>query len=97
VSTPWQLAKSEEDRARLDAVMYSALEAVRIAALFTAPVMPRTSAEVWRRLGLVDDAEAGLDSFVHDLEARAGWGGLPAGSTVTKGDALFPRIVDDEA
>jgi methionyl-tRNA synthetase len=96
-SMPWQLAKSEEDRAVLEDVMYSALEAVRIAALFTAPVMPETSAEVWRRLGLLEDTDVSLDALVHDLEERALWGGLPAGSRVTKGDALFPRIVEDEA
>jgi methionyl-tRNA synthetase len=97
MSMPWQLAKSEEDRAALEDVMYSALEAVRIAALFTAPVMPETSAEVWRRLGLLDEGDGGLDSIVRDLDERARWGGLPAGSRVTKGDALFPRIVEDEA
>ncbi len=40
-SAPWNLAKSEETVGRLHAVLYNALEAVRIAALFTAPVMPR--------------------------------------------------------
>lgn len=89
-STPWALAKSDEDRPRLAAVMYNALEAVRVAALFCAPVMPETSAEVWRRLGL-DDIHA-----VTDLEAAATWGGLPPGTRVTKGDPLYPRIHEDE-
>ncbi|HEY5541054.1 MAG TPA: methionine--tRNA ligase, partial [Coriobacteriia bacterium] len=35
-SAPWNLAKSEETTPRLRAVLYNALEAVRIAALFTA-------------------------------------------------------------
>ena len=47
-AAPWNLAKSEETVPRLHAVLYNALEAVRIAALFTAPVMPATS-----RRGLV--------------------------------------------
>lgn len=88
-SAPWTLAK-EGDTARLAAVLYNALEAVRISALFTAPVMPNTSAEVWRRLDLGDIAA------VTDVLAAAEWGGLPAGSRVTKGDALFPRIYDEE-
>ncbi len=71
-------------------MLYNALEAVRIASLFTAPVMPNTSAEVWRRLDLGDIAA------VTDVLAAAEWGGLPAGSRVTKGDALFPRIYDEE-
>ncbi len=89
-SAPWTLAKSEETMGRLAAVIYNALESVRIAALFTAPVMPNTSLEVWRRLGL-DNIFA-----VTDLAAEAAWGKLAVGSPVTKGDPLFPRIVDEE-
>jgi methionyl-tRNA synthetase len=89
-SAPWNLAKSDEGAGRLKAVIYNALEAVRIAALFCAPVMPETSAEVWHRLGL-DDILA-----VHDLATEAQWGRLPVGNPVTKGDPLFPRIVDEK-
>jgi methionyl-tRNA synthetase len=88
-AAPWNLAKSEETTARLDAVLFNALEAVRIAALFTAPVMPRTSAEVWRRLGL------GTIQEVSDIHARAAWGQMPPGVRVEKGEALFPRIYED--
>jgi methionyl-tRNA synthetase len=88
-AAPWTLAKEGQD-VRLATVLYNALEAVRIAALFCAPVMPATSAEVWARLGL------GRIDEVTDLAAAALWGRLPAGSRVTKGDALFPRIYDEE-
>ncbi|MDO9556660.1 MAG: methionine--tRNA ligase [Coriobacteriia bacterium] len=87
---PWNLAKSEETAGRLGAVIYNALEAVRIAALFTAPVMPSTSAEVWVRLGLGDI------TVVTDIAAAAEWGQLPAGSVVTKGEPLYPRIYEDK-
>ncbi|MDP2401110.1 MAG: methionine--tRNA ligase, partial [Actinomycetota bacterium] len=86
---PWNLAKAEETMPRLAAVIYNALEAVRIAALYNAPVMPRTSADVWDRLGLGDI------HAVTDIAAEAVWGALPAGITVTKGDPLFPRIYED--
>jgi methionyl-tRNA synthetase len=88
-SAPWNLAKAEETMPRLQAVIYNALEAVRIAALFCAPVMPNTSAEVWNRLGLPDIFA------VRDLHGEAQWGRLPVGNTVVKGDPLFPRIVDE--
>lgn len=87
-NTPWALAKQGETD-RLAAVLYNALEAVRIAALFTSPVMPVTSAEVWHRLGLGDIQQ------VTDIMAASEWGGLPAGSAVTKGDPLFPRIYEE--
>ncbi len=82
-AAPWTLAK-EGDTARLAAVLYNALEAVRIAALFTAPVMPNTSAEVWRRLGLGDITQ------VTDVLAAAEWGGLPAGSPRHQGRGALP-------
>jgi methionyl-tRNA synthetase len=89
-AAPWNLAKSDETRQRLEAVLYNALEAVRIAALFTAPVMPATSADVWRRLGIGDVAA------VTDIATEAEWGRLPSGSLVMKGEALFPRIYEEE-
>ncbi len=59
-------------------------------AMFYAPFMPNTSAEVFRRLSLGDIA--GID----DVEAAARWGQLPAGNAVVKGDALFPRLKIEE-
>lgn len=88
-SAPWNLAKAEETLPRLHTVLYNALEAVRIAALFTAPVMPATSQEVWRRIGLGDPVA------VTDLAAESAWALLPVGNSVEKGEALFQRIVDD--
>jgi len=89
-SAPWALAKSDETRSRLEAVLYNALEAVRIAALFIAPAMPNTSADVWCRLGVGKDIRV-----VTDIAKEATWGGLAPGSAVSKGDALFPRIVEE--
>ncbi len=89
-SAPWNLAKAEETKPRLATVLYNALECVRIAALFTAPVMPTTSAEVWRRMGLGDP------NLITDLATEAAFGRLPVGNAVEKGDPLFPRIVDEE-
>jgi len=88
-AAPWNLAKAEETLPRLHAVLYTALEAVRVAALFTAPVMPETSRDVWSRMGLGDPVA------VTDLTAEAAWGRLPVGNTVVKGEALFQRIVED--
>ena len=89
-TAPWNLAKSDETRPRLDAVLYNALEAVRIAALFISPVMPNTSADVWDRLGVGTDIRE-----ITDIAAAAAWGALAPGSLVSKGDALFPRIVEE--
>jgi len=87
-AAPWNLAKSEDTFPRLHTVLYNALEAVRIAALFTAPVMPVTSTEVWSRMGLGDPVA------VTDIATEAAWGSLPVGNAVVKGDALFQRMLE---
>ena len=88
-SAPWNLAKSEDTLPRLRAVLYTALEAVRIAALYTAPFMPNTSREIFARLGLDDPNDRG------DLAEQTKWGLLPVGNPVVKGEALFQRIIED--
>ena len=88
-SAPWNLAKSEETAGELAEVIYNALEAIRIIALYLAPFMPNTSAEVFRRLSLGDVAD------VTDIEAATAWGQLPAGNHVEIGDPLFPRLDTD--
>ena len=85
-SAPWNLAKDEARAGDLAAVIYNALESIRIIALYLAPLMPNTSAEVFSRLGLGDVAA------VTDIEAATAWGQLPAGNAVTVGDPLFPRL-----
>jgi len=88
-SAPWALANEEPTLPRMRAVLYNALEAVRIVALFTAPSMPNTSAEVFDRLSLGDIWQ------IDDLVEAAKWGQIPIGNAVIKGDPLFPRIVED--
>jgi len=78
---PWKATPGPE----VDAVLGSALEALRIVALLTWPAMPDTCAEIWRRLGL----PGAPDECV--LPADANWGGYPGGLEVEKGAALFPR------
>jgi methionyl-tRNA synthetase len=78
------LSPTEADR--LAFVLYNTLEAIRIAALYFAPVMPLSSTEVWRRLGLGDPLA------VRELAEVATWGGLPAGNRVEIGEPLFPRL-----
>jgi len=75
---------------RLAFVIYNILEAIRIMALLFAPVMPISSAEVYRRLGLGDVFDTS------NLKESAAWGGLKATSRVEVGEPLFPRLKEDE-
>jgi methionyl-tRNA synthetase len=85
---PWALNKAG-DAAATAGVIGDCLEALRIVALLASPAIPRAAAELWRRLGLPGRPEDAR------LPAAAAWGGLPAGSTLDRGDALFPRIDRD--
>jgi len=68
-----------------DAVLGSALEALRIVSLLAWPAMPSTCVEIWRRLGLPGSPERCT------VPVDASWGGYPGGLVVEKGPPLFPR------
>ena len=50
-TAPWALAKDPSAAGRLDAVLFEAAEAVRVAATLLLPVMPASAAEILRRVG----------------------------------------------
>lgn len=85
LNTPWILAKNEEDRPRLGTVLYVLLECTRIVAVLISPTMPRTPERIYAQIGVQDEELKTWDSIKI-------FGGVKAGSTVHKGEALFPRI-----
>ncbi|MEU7899092.1 methionine--tRNA ligase [Nonomuraea sp. NPDC049152] len=88
---PWKVAKdtSEEGRARLATILYTAAEALRAVAVLLNPVMPATAEKLWASLG----AEEHLGALTAQRVGEAGqWGRLPAGARVVKGEILFPRL-----
>jgi methionyl-tRNA synthetase len=50
-NAPWKLAKDPANAARLDAVLFEAAEAVRVAAVLLHPVIPSSCDEILRRIG----------------------------------------------
>jgi methionyl-tRNA synthetase len=82
---PWELARNEEQRETLSAVLYRAAETIRWLAVLLYPVMPESSRAIWNQLGLTGDPQ---ESDPTELK----WGGLQAGASVGAVAALFPRI-----
>jgi methionyl-tRNA synthetase len=78
---PWKA----EPGAAVDAVMGDALEALRIVTVLASPALPATCQAVWQRLGLPGQVSD------QRLPEAATWGLYPGGTTVVKGDPLFPR------
>jgi methionyl-tRNA synthetase len=90
---PWKVAKDDAQRERLATILWTAAEALRVLAVLLHPVMPKAARKLWASLGA--DALSPLEQA--RVQDAASWGQLPAGATVTKGDALFPRLEDPEA
>jgi methionyl-tRNA synthetase len=80
---PWKLAKDEAKAVRLSQVLFDVAEAVRVAAILLLPVIPKSAAEILRRVGETTSADRiRLDD--------AAWRNS-GGRAVEKGDALWPR------
>ena len=94
---PWKTAKATDDPAqveRLHTVLYVMCESLRAVAVLYNPVMPKAMASLWQQLG----AESALGAIADQrVQTAASWGQLPAGSVITKGESLFPRLDDAEA
>lgn len=79
---PWVLAK-EEDKDRLDTVLYNLAESLRIISILIKPFMAKTSTEIRKQLGLVDEAK---------WEDSKTWGLIKLNTKVERGENLFPRL-----
>jgi len=81
---PWALAKDPSQAARLRTVLYTLADALRALTILLEPFLPEAAAALARQLGREGPGRlAELDT----------WGRIAPGTRVTKGAALFPRIV----
>ena len=81
---PWKLGKEGEVE-RLDAVLRTLWESLRLSAVLVAPFMPETAARIWEQLGLSGNPlDGGRENWA--------WGKIDGPVTVKKGAILFPRI-----
>lgn len=76
IQAPWKLAKEDLDAA--GRVLYTATEALRVAAVYLLPVMPAKAGTVLDILNAKDSTTA--------------WGGLQSGTPIEVTEALFPRL-----
>ncbi len=84
-SKPWDLAKDENQRQTLNAVLYRAAETLRWLSVLLYPVMPEATQSIYSQLGL-----RGSPGKVNPAELH--WGGLPEGTQIGDVTPLFPRL-----
>jgi len=87
-SQPWNLVKSEseDDRKRLDAVLYEVIEVIRLSTILLIPFMPSTCKKIFSQLGISED----IDGIIVDKDGV--WGKFEGGTKIGKREILFPRI-----
>ncbi len=86
---PWKLAKDPAQAERLDAVLYTLAESLRVIAILISPVLPKAAHGIFDQLNWKLN-EAGKESRFKLAETI--WGGLPDGHQLGKPTPLFPRI-----
>ena len=82
---PWDLAKDENQKPTLGAVLYRAAETLRWLSVLLHPVMPGASQEIWSQLGL-----EGSPSQVNPVDLK--WGQLKEGTVISEVQPVFPRL-----
>jgi methionyl-tRNA synthetase len=93
-NAPWKLAKSDDstDRQKMDEVLYTAAESIRIITALLYPIMPYATASVWRQLGLGSIEEAAASGKLANLK----WGDLQHGTKLGPRATLFPSIKKED-
>lgn len=85
-TAPWALAKEEKTQ-RLQTVLYTVSESIRVISLMLCPFIPETTQKIWEKLGFNNQLS---DSNVDELKD---WGQLKKDTKISKGENLFQRII----
>jgi methionyl-tRNA synthetase len=79
---PWKLAKDPEQADKLDEVLYSLSEALRIVSILMTPIIPKEADAIRTQLNWTDPVSM----------EQSTWGLLPDGHVLGEPVPLFPRI-----
>jgi methionyl-tRNA synthetase len=82
---PWSVAEKEDEssRSRLATILYTSAEALRIVTALAHPVVPESTARIWKQLGL--EKIAGVNP------TQLKWGELKLGTKLGVIEGVFPR------
>jgi len=83
-TTPWIVAKDENRKEELQAILYNLSESIRIISGLINPFMPHTAAKIFKAFNIGED--------LRRWETTTTFGLLPDNSKVNELEVLFPRI-----
>jgi methionyl-tRNA synthetase len=84
---PWALPKQPDARPRLEHALSMLAESLRLLGIVLAPFLPESAAKIRAAVGQTADPKL----------SDARWGGLRAGTPVTRLSGLFPRVDETKA
>ncbi len=87
---PWELAKDENQKQTLNAVLYRAAETMRWLCVLLYPVMPAATSEIWKQLGLESKTNSASPASINPADLK--WGELAEGTAIGEVKPIFPRI-----
>jgi methionyl-tRNA synthetase len=90
---PWLVAKDPGRKAELDEILFNTAESLRALAVLLHPIMPISTTKLWESLGASQSLGAIGAQKISDV---ATWGQLSAGTRISKGEILFPRLPELE-
>ncbi|MFC1729805.1 methionine--tRNA ligase [candidate division KSB1 bacterium] len=82
---PWSLLKENPEKGK--AVLCNLLELIRHVSIMISPIMPRSSAQIRKQIGLSPQI---------DTKKEQGWGVVPNWNQLGEGVIIFPRIETSE-
>lgn len=83
-TTPWILAKDESKKDELDTVLYNLVESLRIVAVMISPMLHVTAKKIFDQLNTPEELKT--------YESVFEFGKTISGTTLLKGEMLFPRL-----
>jgi methionyl-tRNA synthetase len=88
-TAPWNLAKNNNFE-RLNTVLYTVLDMLRVIAFFIYPFMPVSALKILEHLGIKQDVSKEY------LDYDCDFGGVVSGTKIGKPEKLFPRVESEE-
>lgn len=81
-TTPWVLAKDENELDKLRTVLYNLIESIRICAVYLQPFLPQTAVKIFKL----------INTDLTSYESTKTFGGYVSGTKVSEAEILFARI-----